>query len=148
MRSETRPLKGLFLLDTKPLTKLLFECIGLEDEILAPALARLGLKLASVWPVFTETLYFISKRLRGRYDKTLLIHELRKCLDKISELPAAFHDVLGMLDEELEIADATLLYVLQNTLATLISEDSKLVGKARKKGLQAVTLYEFLSLIG
>ena len=141
-------MRGKLLLDTKPLTRLLLECIGLEEEAVSRAVALLGLPVASVWPVFTETLYFMGKKLKGRRDKAKLLQNLKRCLQSVGEVAIAFHEAAAKLDEELDIADTTLLQALRKQLAILVSEDSKLVGKARKQGLQAVTLYEFLTLTG
>ncbi len=51
-----RKVRGVLLLDTKPLTAVILRCIGLEEEAVAHTIEKLGLPLASAWPVFTEAL--------------------------------------------------------------------------------------------
>jgi hypothetical protein len=152
-RLKRRRVRGKLLIDTKPLTVLLRECMGLQEPRLSKAITLLGLEAASVWPVFTETLYFLGKELKSRHDRQQLVQKLKGCLKGVKEEYIPFHKAAQNLAEDLEIADTTLLQAAESRAAegqpvTIVTEDSRLAAKASREGLTALTAWQLLQLTG
>ena len=104
------------------------------------------LPLASTWPVFTETLYFIYRDLKKRKDFSSKLEEVKSILKYVEELDVKFHNVLDKLTGDFDIADTVLLELAKKAPLIILSEDYKLVGKARSMGIIAFTPYELLSI--
>jgi len=142
--------RGALLLDTKPLLELVLQELGItaiHGQRLHDVIGKLEIRRVSLWPVFTEALYFMYKDLGKRKDFGELLERVKKYLHTIGEVNLSFNEVLDSLEPSFDLADVTLLKALsKDPLLVLVSEDGKLVGKARKMGLQAVTVYELLSL--
>jgi len=139
------------LVDTKPLYNIVVAQIGVRRNIgygeeLLKYLRKMGLSLASTWPVFTETLYFIYRDLGRRRDFSSKLEDVKRVLQYVEEINAGFHSVLSRITRDFDIADTALLELAKKVPVILLSEDHKLVGKARSMGITALTPYELLSL--
>ncbi|MCE4600480.1 MAG: hypothetical protein F7C38_02805 [Desulfurococcales archaeon] len=113
---------------------------------LSKYLEKMRMPLASTWPVFTETLYFIYRDLKKRRDFNLKLEDIKRIFKSVEELNVEFHKVLDKLTKDFDLADTTLLELAKKTPVTLITEDYKLVRKARSIGITAFTPYELLSI--
>lgn len=69
-------------------------------------------------------------------------------LKEVEELTPSFRYAVNIIDIELDIADASLLRVLEllKYRTILISNDSRLVSRARNLHSQALTLWELCNL--
>lgn len=139
------------LIDTKPLYNIITAQIGMKrnleyGEELLKYLRKMKLPLASTWPVFTEALYFIYRDLKKRKDFDTKLEEIKGILKHVEELDVKFHDVLGKLTKDFDIADVALLELAEKAPVIVLTEDYKLVKKARSMGIVALTPYELLSI--
>lgn len=139
------------LIDTKPLYGIIIAQIGIKrnleyGEELLKYLRKMKLPLASTWPVFTETLYFIYRDLKERKDFDTKLEEIKRILKHVEELDIKFHEILSKLTKDFDIADATLLELAKKAPIVVLTEDYKLVKKARSMDIIALTPYELLSI--
>ena len=139
----------MVLLDTKPLTELLLHCMGLKSSYgkeLRGALHGLKFRCSSLWPVFTETMYFVYRDL-GKRKFSKLLEIAKRCLCDVSEIGLRLHEALEDLEPSFDLADAALLRALKRyPLTVLVSEDRRLVEKARKIGATVLTPWEIITL--
>jgi len=139
------------LVDTKPLYSIIAVQLGLKKNLeygeeLLRRIEAMKLPLASTWPVFTETLYFIYRDLKKRKDFDSKLEEAKKALKHIKELYISFHTALDKITRDFDIADTALLTLAKKKHATILSEDYRLVEKARSMGIPALTPHELLSI--
>lgn len=144
-------IKFKLLIDTKPLYDIIIAQIGVRrdleyEEDLLKYLRKMRLPLASTWPVFAETLYFIYRNLKGRKDFDSKLEEVKRVLKYVEELDVRFHNVLNKLTKDFDIADVALLELAEKVPIVILTEDYKLVEKARSMGIIALTPYELLSI--
>ena len=112
----------------------------------------LNFNLVSSWPVFTEALHLLEKRCRlsGRRDYVEKLSAIKAFLTMVNEETIALHEALQRLAPGIDLADAALIGLLEKSqgLYTLLTHDYPLARLARRQGLQALTTWELLSLLG
>ncbi|MET1160122.1 MAG: hypothetical protein ABWW65_04095 [Thermoprotei archaeon] len=147
-----RIFRSKILTDTKPLYRLITTWLGLTSDhgyakYLLEYLNKLGISLASVWPVFTEALYFFYRDHRGRRDFNEKLADLKRILVGVEEISVEFHEVVKHITRDFGLADTALLEAAKrDPLLTILSEDSRLVNRARSMGIRAFTPCELLSI--
>lgn len=112
----------------------------------------LGFSLVSSWPVFTEALHILENRCRlsKRRDYVEKLSAIKALLAMVKEETIALHEALQRLVSGIDLADAALIGLLERSqgLYTLLTHDYSLTRLARRQGLQALTTWELLSLLG
>jgi len=149
----------MIILDSGPLIALVVHKLGLGCSSAAPpelvdavkkVEERLGLRLASLWPVVTEALHILDSRCRisKRSDAPEKIKTICKALSELAEIHISFHEALKNLKVDLDIADPAVLLAAERSKPSIIlTIDQRLLKEAERRKLQAFTPYMIASLL-